>query len=343
MKKSIFESFCITVQKGMWLLLANYPWILWGCIILTMALPIACLRTRWYGSKKAKHNMLIIMAVAFFVSMLTNLGCFYGYELPTTQEETPAPAPTSTPTPSPSLSELDRFFKKDSYSREYEVLSSYENTAPSYYGMKGTVEVTEETQMKVKIRPKQMSFLLSEDGKTLEIDTLESDYNPFSVSMPMGESIYTYGAFEVPKKELSWEMFEKKLSEGISKSIWANRMELATSRAYQLSILEGQRRVKKKFLQEMIKEEDAFKEIENISIDGVQFKKNGKMLEVKEVDIESLFDFGQELDIGKPSEEESINLYFEGESKYEEYSSIFDGIKKYREEKGLNPVTGFSS
>lgn len=343
MKNTIIESFFVTVQRGMWQLLATYPLILWVCIIAMMSLPIACLRTRWYGSKSAKNNMLIIMAVAFFVSMLTIMGCFYSSERSTqVSSSTVTPTPTPTLTPTPAESELDRFFKRESYSREYEILSSYENTAPSYYGMKGTVQVTEETQMKVEIRPNQMSFNPSEDGKTLEIDTLESDYNPFSVSMPMGESVYTYGAFEVPREELSWKNFEKRLDEGVSKAIWANRMELATSRAYQLSILEGQRRVKKKFLQEML-EEDAFKEIKNISFDGVQFKKNGQLLEVKQSDIDEMFDFGQELDIDEPSEEESITLYFEGESKYEEKSSIFDGIRKYREDKGLNPVTGFSS
>ena len=93
----------------------------------------------------------------------------------------------------------------------------------------------------------------------------------------------------------------------------------------------------------MLKKEDAFKEIENIFIDGVQFKKNGQILEVKQSDIEEMFDFGNAPDIDEPSEEESIALYFEGESKYEEMSSIFDGIRKYREDKGLNPVTGFSS
>ena len=343
MKNTVFESFCITVQKGMWQLLATYPLILWVCIIAMMSLPIACLRTRWYGSKRAKNNMLIIMAVAFFVSMLTIMGCFYSSEQSTkVSSSTVTPTPTMTLTPTPSMSELDRFSNRESYSREYEILSSYENTAPSYYGMKGTVQVTEETQMKVEIRPNQMNFTPAEGGTTLEIDTLESDYNPFSVSMPMGESLYTYGAFEVPKKELSWKSFEKRLDEGVSKAIWANKMELATSRAYQLSILEGQWRVKKRFLQEML-EEDAFKEIENISIDGVQFKKSGKMLEVKQSDIEAMFDFGNAPEIDEPSEEESIALYFEGESKYEEMSSIFDGIKKYREEKGLNPVTGFSS
>lgn len=343
MKNTIFESVCVTVQKGMWQLLANYPWILWGCIILMNALPIACLRTRWYGTKRAKNNMLIIMAVAFWVSMLTIMGCFYSSRELSTSTATPTQTPTTTPTPTPSMSKLDKFSNMESYSREYNIFSSYENTVPSVWGLKyGTMSLAEKTLMEVDFHPNKMNFLPSGDGKNLEIDTLKSDYNVFSVSMPMGESLYTYGAFEVPKKELSWKSFEKRLDEGVSKAIWANRMELATSRAYQLSILEGQRRVKKRFLQEML-EEDAFKEIENISIDGVQFKKSGKMLEVKQSDIESMFDFGKAPDIDEPSEEESINLYFEGESKYEEMSSIFDGIRKYREDKGLSPVTGFSS
>lgn len=342
MKNTIIESFFVTVQWGMWQLLATYPLILWVCIILMCALPIACLRTRWYGSKSAKNNMLIIMAVAFFVSEATNMGCFYSSRELSTSTATPTQTPT--PTPIPSESKLDKFSKRESYSREYEILSRYVNTVPSVWGLKdGTMSLAEKTYLEAEIRPNQMSFIPGEGGTTLEIDTLESEYNVFSVSIPMGESVYTYGAFEVPKKELSWKSFEKRLDEGVSKAIWANRMELATSRAYQLSILEGQRKIKKRFLQDMIQEEDAFAEFENIYVDGILFKKNGKMLEVKQSDIEAMFDFGKAPDIDEPSEEESINLYFEGESKYEEYSSIFDGIRKYREEKGLNPVTGFSS
>lgn len=119
-------------------------------------------------------------------------------------------------------------------------------------------------------------------------------------------------------------------------------MDLATSRAYKLSILEGKRRIKKTLLQEML-EEKPFLEIENISIDGVSFKKNGKILEVKQSDINNLFDFGLDPKIEEPAEEEKLELYFAGEQLFEEKSAIFDGIKKYREDKGLDRVTGLSS
>ena len=339
MKKNIFELFFVTIQKGMWQLLEDHPWILRGCLFGMVVMFFLTILTIRFGSKKTLRKVLTMVNSIAIVAICIVLGVFYGIEIPT---PTPtAPSPTSTPTPTPHFSEIESFFERGTYSKEYEALSIYTNTIPSFFGMKeGTVFVAEKTNVKAELRLSQMSISLSEGN--LEIYTLRTGYDVFSVSIPMGESLYSFGAFEVPKDELSWETLQKKLDEGVSKSTWRSKMDLATSRAYKLSILEGKRRIKKTLLQEML-EEKPFLEIENISIDGVSFKKNGKILEVKQSDINNLFDFGLDPKIEEPAEEEKLELYFAGEQLFEEKSSIFEGIKKYREDKGLDRVTGLSS
>ena len=345
MKKTFFETFFVTFQRGMWQLLSEHPWVLRGCIVTIVVMFFLAILSMRFGSKKTLRKVVAMVTTVAIVSMGMIFGQFYGVELPKTQVSSPAPTPTLTPTvtptPTPTMSEIDRFLERGTYSKEYEVLSVYTNTVPSFWGLtEGTVFLAEDTQIKAELKLSQLDAQLSGEN-TLEIDTLKTGYNVFSVSMPMGESLYTYGAFEVPKESLSWGSFKKKLDEGVSRAIWTNQMTLATSRAYKITILEGKRRTKKSLLQDML-EEEPFKEYENISIDGVLFKKNGKMLEVKQADIEALFDFGIDPEIDPPSDEEEISLYFEGGSGYEEKSSIFAGIKKYREERGLDPVTGFS-
>ena len=346
MKKSILEEIFVEFQRGMWQLLGKAPGIFRVClIVIFFALFFFPGLVNGFGSKKAKRVAVARLTAALIVSLGMILGLFYGWELPTTTVSSPAPTqtptPTLTPTPTPSQSEIDRFLERGTYSKEYEVLSVYTNTVPSFWGLtEGTVFLAEETLVKAELKLSQLDALPAGEG-TLEIDTLRNGYNVFSVSMPMGESLYTYGAFEVPKETISWKEFEKKLQSGVSRAIWSNHMGLANSRAYKLAILEGKRRTKKSLLQDML-EEEPFTEYDNIFVDGVQFKKSGKMLEVKQADIEALFDFGIDPEIDPPSDEEKISLYFEGGSGYEEKSSIFAGIKKYREERGLDPVTGFS-
>ena len=319
----------------MWQLLNDHPWVLRGCILGIVVLFFLTILTIRFGSKKTLRKMLAVVNCIAIVSMLIVLGAFFGIEIPTPTQTAPSP------TPAPDYSEIESFFERGTYSKEYEALSIYTNTIPSYFGMKeGTVFVAEKTRVKAELRLSQMSVSLSE--KNLEIDTLRTGYDVFIVSIPMGESLYSFGAFEVPKDELSWEVLQKRLDEGVSKSTWRNKMGLATDRAYKLSNLEGKRRIKKILLQEML-EEKPFLEIENISIDGVVFKKNGQMLEVKQADMNSLFDFGLGPKIDEPAEEEKLELYFAGEQLFEEKSSIFEGIKKYREDKGLDRVTGLSS
>ena len=345
--KNLIENFFITAQRGVWQFLVNYPWIVRGCLPAIFVMFFLTILSMRFGSKKTLRKVTAIVTTVAIVGIVMIFGQFYGWELPTTPvsspapTQTPTPTPTPTQTPTPSMSEIDRFLERGTYSKEYKVLSRYTNTVPSFWGLtKGTVFVVEETQVKAGLELSHLS-ITQPAGNTLEIDTLRTGYNVFSVSIPLGESLYSYGAFEVPKESLSWENFQKMLGEGVSKAIWINQMTLAASRAYKLTILEGKRRTKKSLLQDML-EEEPFKEYENISVDGVLFKKNGKMLEVKQADIEALFDFGIEPAIDPPSEDEKVSLYFEGGSEYEEMSSIFDGIKKYREERGLDPVTGFS-
>lgn len=343
MKKSILEKFFVTFQRGMWQLLVDYPWVLRGCLVTIVVMFFLTILSMRFGSKKTLRKVVAMVTAVAIVSMGMIVGQFYGVELPTTTVSSPTPTqtPTPTPTPTPNLSEIDRFLERGTYSKEYEVLSIYNNTVPSFWGLtEGTVFLAEKTVSKAELNLSRLTVNQLEKNE-LEIDTLKNGYNVFSVSMPYGESLYTYGAFEVPKETISWKNFEKKLQSGVSRAIWSNHMGLANSRAYKLSILEGKRRTKKSLLQDML-EEEPFKEYENISVDGVLFKKNGKMLEVKQADIEALFDFGIEPAIDPPSEDEKVSLYFEGGSEYEEISSIFDGIKKYREERGLDPVTGFS-
>lgn len=341
--KNLIENFFITAQRGVWQFLVNYPWIVRWCLPAIFVMFFLTILSMRFGSKKTLRKVTAIVTTVAIVGIVMIFGQFYGVELPTTTVSSPTPTqtPTPTPTPTPNLSEIDRFLERGTYSKEYKVLSIYHNIVSSFWGMKeGTLNIAEETLVKAGLELSQLS-VTQPAADILEIDTLRNGYNVFSVSMPMGESLYTYGAFEVPKETISWKNFEKKLQSGVSRAIWSNHMELANSRAYKLSILEGKRRTKKSLLQDML-EEEPFTEYDNIFVDRVQFKKNGKMLEVKQADIEALFDFGIDPEIDPPSDEEEISLYFEGGSGYEEKSSIFDGIKKYREERGLDPVTGFS-
>ena len=326
----------------MWQLLEDHPWVLRGFLFLIVVLFFLTILTIRFGSKKTLKKMLAMVNCIAIVSMLVVLGAFFGIEIPTPTPTAPSLTSGGTNNGTETGSEkIKRFFERGTYSKEYEALSIYTNSIPSFFGLKeGTVFVAEKTKVKAELRLSQMAYFLSETS--LEIDTLRTGYDVFSVSIPMGESIYSFGAFEVPKDRLSWENLQKNLDAGVSRSTWMSKMDLATTRAYKLSILEGKRKIKKILLQEML-DETPFLEIENISIDGVMFKKNGKILEVKQSEINSLFDFGIGPQIEEPATEEGLELYFAGEPLFEEKSSIFDGIKNYREDKGLNRVTGLPS
>ena len=61
---------------------------------------------------------------------------------------------------------------------------------------------------------------------------------------------------------------------------------------------------------------------------------------MKQEQIDALFDIGNDPQIDQSKPNETINVFFEGEADYNDKIQIFDDIKKYRQDKGLDPETG---
>ena len=256
---------------------------------------------------------------------------------------TPTPEPVATPTPEPvatpiepniipstPITELDRFLKKE-YTRNYKILSVY--SPEDMYNETIRVFIAEKTNVKVGF--KVIDYTLN--GSTLKVKGIETN----SPSIPIGEKMYTYYKFE-KYIDTVYEDLYRSVIEFFEKAAHGDDMHSYASRAYKLTTLQARKKARKKIVQEFIKE-GIFSDVKNIYIDGISFKKNGEIIDVKQSQIDKLFDIQNEPKISKPSDKEIINIYFEGEPDFVVNTEIYEGIVEYRKRKGVDIETGFKN
>lgn len=325
-----------------------------------------------WGTKKQRGNMLImafglaIFCICICYGMILSLND--SIYIPVTPAPTEAPVPTSvphtlptqtptvnpiptetptptqipmptaipareiTPTPTPINTYLDDFLKKD-YSKTYKLISIFKPEG-KMWDKDVTLEVFVANKTSATASIRISDYSLEKD--TLNIHTLKNMYNVPSI--PMGEHIYTYENYQ-RYTDTMWENMIRMPTESFVRMLHSPSMHAFATRGYKLTVYEGRRRARKKIVQDFISE-DILSDIKNIIIDEVYFKKEGVTINVTQKQIENLFNVGNDSQIDPPTPTEIINVFLAGEADYNVNVEIFDDIKRYRQDKGLDPETG---
>lgn len=367
------ESAIERTLRGLWTINDKLPMRAITLICVVVAAIFITFAAIW-GSKKQRGNMLImvfglaIFSICIVYGMILSLND--SIYIPVTPAPTQAPVPTSVPhtlptptkipteipiptetptpaqipmptaipareiTPTPTLTptpitntSFDNLFKKD-YSKKYNVFSLFKLEDKAW----GTLYIAEKTTAIVAVRVEQYSF----EGDTLSIHTLKTRYNLPGV--PIGEQLYTYNKYERYTETIAEDIF-RGVHESILRIFFSTTRHSYTSRAYKLTVVQTRSKARKKIVEDLVTE-DILSNVNNIIIDGIYFKKGGVIINVKQEQIDALFDIGNDPQIDQSKPNETINVFFEGEADYNDKIQILDDIKKYRQDKGLDPETG---
>ena len=330
-------------ERGFWLLLKNIPILGIGVIVFLAYLFFSGIALTHSSGKQMKQLYVAVSAILILIAVFAYKECFVktpGTHIPSTSA-TPTPVPpTPVPTETPKNPEIENFFSQEEYKKKYKAISIYSNTSSDYWGLiSGTANIAEKTEVVARIKLSNFTYSINEEME-LEINTKQTKHDIYGASIPKGEQVWAYGPFEVPSNTISWENFLKDQESRVSRAVWAQQMNGALTRAYKLSNLEAGKKAKSYLLKSLV-EENAFSNVKNITIDGVLFKKDGEILEVKQSELDDLFNFGIGPQIEPLREEEEVELYLKGEEPYGGKVRLFNDIIKYRKDNGLDPLTGF--